>query len=113
MTALSLLDWRPSDEPADSPEQAETLDARFQAFHARNPHVYAALVRLAREWRAVRGPAAVVGVKTLYEVARWQLSLSTTGEAWALNNSYTSRYARLVMREPGLAGIFELRELRS
>ncbi|MCP4448536.1 MAG: hypothetical protein GY811_24845 [Myxococcales bacterium] len=37
-------------------------------------------------------------------------SLRTSGRDFKLNNSYTSRYARLIVdREPDLADLFELR----
>jgi len=88
------------------------LQARFEAFHAANPRVYATLVRLAREARAVGHQR--VGIAMLFEVARWQLSIQTTGDDFKLNNSYRSRFARLIMaQEPDLAGVFETRELLS
>jgi hypothetical protein len=101
----SLPPWWPAPSPVD-------LQARFEAFHAENPHVYAVLVRLAREARAVGHER--VGIATLFEVARWQISMSTSDPDFKLNNSFRSRYARLIMeQEPDLAGIFETRELRS
>lgn len=88
------------------------LQARFEAFHAANPRVYATLVRLAREARAVGHQR--VGIAMLYEVARWQLSIATTGDAFKINNSWRSRYARLIMSsEQDLADVFETRELLS
>lgn len=89
-----------------------TLDERFKAFVEQNPHVIDTLTRLAREARA-RGMTKV-GVKMLWEIARWEAITSTTGDEWKLNNSFHSRAARLVMeREPDLAGFFETRELKS
>lgn len=88
------------------------LDARFAAFHEANPHVYTLLVRLAR--RAKRRGLRRCSVKTLFEVARWLLQLRTKGDPFRLNNSFTSRYARLIeQREPDLRGFFETRSLRS
>lgn len=87
------------------------LDADFLAFHEAHPQVYAALVRLTRE--AVAAGRTKVGAKALWERLRWEFSLHT-GETPNLNNSFTSRYARLIAeREPDLAGVFEFRELRS
>lgn len=89
------------------------LDEMFAEFHANNPEVYDELVALARQWRE-RGYRRV-GIKTLWEVLRWNRALAGVGDdRWKLNNSYTSRYARLVMaNEPDLAGIFETRELKT
>jgi ribosomal protein S14 len=90
-----------------------TLDARFAKFHAANPHVYAELVRLAREAR--QAGRQRVGIKELFEVCRWHLRLKTTGDdAWRLNNSLTSSYARfIVANETDLANLFETRRRRS
>ena len=93
-------------------DEDDSLDARFERFHEENPTVYATLARLARE--AVRRGKKRIGAKALWERMRWEFFLATTDEEFKLNNSFTSRYARLLMeREPDLAGVFELRELRS
>lgn len=90
-----------------------TLAERFADFHARNPHVYAELVRLARE--AKQAGRQRVGLKEIYEVARWHLRLRTTGDVdFKLNNSWTSSYARLIVaQEADLAHLFEVRRRRS
>lgn len=56
-----------------------------------------------------------VGMKAVYEQARWQYSFRTGGsDGYKLNNYFHSRYARLLMAEvPELAGYFEQRKLRS
>jgi len=88
-----------------------TIEADFAAFHAANPHVYAELVRLARVWVRERG-VNHLGIATLYEVARWNITLSTAGEAFKLNNNHRALYARLIMdQEPDLAGLFKTRRL--
>lgn len=89
-----------------------TLQTRFAAFHRDNPHVYTILVRLARE--ALAKGKRRIGIKMLFEVARWEVFLSTTADDFKLNNNYHSRYARLIMeREPGMAGVFEVRALKA
>jgi hypothetical protein len=86
-----------------------TLAERFDAFHADNPHVYDTLVRLAREWLDVTGLPRL-GIKMLFERARWEIAIATQATDFKLNNDYTAFYARLLMaREPDLAGLFELR----
>ena len=89
-------------------------DVEFAWFHLENPHVYDLLLRLAREAQAAG--KTKLGVNTLYTRARWDLWLATKDRAdpdLKLNDGYTSRYARLLMKEPGLEGFFEVRRLRS
>lgn len=81
----------------------------FEEFHEANPRVYETLVRLAREWVARTGQRRV-GIKSLYEVARWQIQLETTDGTFKLDNSFTAYYARLIdEQEPDLSGLFEFR----
>lgn len=87
-----------------------TLDERFQAFHQANPHVLEELRKLALQ--AQSKGIRRVGIKMLWEVLRWR-GMKTHGDAYCLNNSYTSRYARLLERDPALRGMFETRVLRS
>jgi len=106
---LALVPLAPA-EKSDEPYE-ESLDERFERFHASNPHVYAKLRDLAL-------PIARLGKKTsikmLWEVLRYQELVRTEGEEFVLNNSFTSRYARLLMeQEPALRGLFATRELRS
>lgn len=89
-----------------------TLEERFEEFHDKNPHVYVALVKLARQLMA-RGHKKI-GIAMLWEVLRWQSMLQTEGDPFKLNNDYKSRYARLIMAiEPDLEGVFDLRELKA
>lgn len=82
---------------------------RFDEFHADNPRVYAVLVRLAREWVNSTGRRKL-GIKTLYERARWEIALATSDADFKLNNNFTAFYARLIMaQEPDLDGLFDLR----
>jgi hypothetical protein len=97
----------------DRPVAEGPSAARFAAFHAENPQVYSELLRLAREARALG--AQRIGIKMLWEVMRWNLTVRiqrADGE-FKLNNNYHSRYARMLQREPDLAGCFELRELKT
>lgn len=86
------------------------LEQSFQRFHRENPNVYETLVRLARRWRRQR-PDSKCGMKMLYEVARWTLSLQTQGEPIRLNNNYHAFYARMMMeRETDLVELFHIRQ---
>ena len=83
--------------------------ARFEDFHTGNPRVYEVLVALARQWVASTGRRKL-GIKTLYERARWEIALSTGDPDFKLNNNYTAFYARLIMdSEADLRGLFDLR----
>jgi len=80
----------------------------FLRFHAENPDVYVALVRLARQWQTARGGRQAI--EMLFDVLRWEVGIRTTGDPYRLNDHYCAWYARLIMhREPDLAGVFELR----
>lgn len=87
------------------------LDRKFQEFHRINPHVYEILVRLARE--AKEAGKTKISVVLLVQVARWELMFQTeSNDGFKINNSFTSRYARLIMNnEEDLDGFFELRKL--
>lgn len=86
-----------------------TTASRFEEFHRQNGHVYRTLVRLAREWVNRTGQQKL-GMKSLYERARWDLAIETSDPEFQLNNSYTAYYARLIQAlEPDLADLFETR----
>lgn len=87
------------------------LDRKFKAFCDRNPHVYDILVRLAREAKAAGKEK--ISIVLLVQVARWEIMFRTeSDDGFKINNSFTSRYARLIMQnEKDLEGFFELRKL--
>lgn len=89
---------------------ADDIERAFLAFHEANPEVYATLARLARE--AVAAGRTRIGMKMLWEVMRWEMYITTKdGESeFKLCNNYHALYARvLMMQEPDLAGLFEIR----
>ena len=95
-------------------DERSTIDLKFRHFHAKHPDVYAAICHLARQ--AKRAGRDKIGVGMIFEVLRWQTFIAARDdeEPYRLNNSYRSRYARLVMDiEDDLDGIFDLRELRA
>jgi hypothetical protein len=99
--------------PFSPSESHGSIDDQFASFHKNNPHVYQLLVTLAR--RAKSRGRNRIGIKMLYEVARWHFYLNAKDEdGYTLNNNYTSRYARLIEeKEPDLQGMFEFRKLRT
>lgn len=89
------------------------IERDFWAFHYTNPHVYDMLEHLACELK--RGGVNRWGIKALWEVCRYQLSLRTSSSAstFRLNNNYTAYYARLLMeRCAELQGFFQTRSHR-
>jgi len=81
----------------------------FWLFHRDNPEVYSLLTRLAREWRKATGRK--IGIKAIFERARWEYGIQTNGGEYQLNNNHTAYYARLIMhQERDLAGLFNLRQ---
>lgn len=90
------------------PADGRGLTERFAEFHADNPHVYYQLKRLALAQRRAGNDRG--SINQLFEVLRWQVSMSTAGDDFKLNNNWRSFYARLLMeQEPELAGFFETR----
>lgn len=103
------LDLSPLVEPeydADLP-----IAERFALFHEANPHVAHALEALAGQWLARHSR---VGMKALFERLRWESGIATVGDAYRLNNDFTSHYARLLIeRRPEWADAIETRRLRA
>lgn len=93
----------------------DTIQERFEAFHAKHPEVYAELVALAR--RAHRAGRRKIAIDQLFQVLRWDrmtAGLPDAAEDFKLNDHYRSRYARLIMTQcTDLEGIFGIRGLRA
>jgi hypothetical protein len=91
----------------------DPLTARFTEFHHANPHVYDAIVRLARQRKAAGW--ATGSIAQIFEVLRWESDLVTVSDdGLKLNNDFRAPYARLVMaNEPDLAGFFHTRAQRT
>ena len=104
------LDMHPYVAPVYT--QGQTIQERFLDFHYLNGWVLDALERLTQDYLD-RGHKRV-GIGMLTEVLRWQYGRSTTGESFKLNNSYRSRYVRLmVQRHPEWDDVFEQRVLKA
>ena len=97
----------------DTLEGRDTIQRRFEKFHAENPEVYRMLVNLARKVKAAGREK--YGIKSLFEQIRWHYTFNPKPEGveeFKLSNDYTSRYSRLIMeREPDLVGFFNLRPI--
>ena len=96
------------------PTRAEQLDSEFIQFLRDNPTIYPKFRMLAVKLKA-KGINRW-GAKAIWEVLRYEMALKsvTTGEKYALNNNFTSRFARKLMTEEAedFAGFFETRTLK-
>ena len=103
--------WAPSESVPHVRD--ETMQQRFDRFHARNPHVYAALVAIAR--RMIKAGKSRIGIKQLFEILRYERMVYTkSDDGHRLNNNLTAYYARaIIANEPDLAHAFETRRLRA
>ena len=92
--------------------RALELDYEADRFIKENPQIWQQFRMLAVKLKA-KGIDRY-GAKAIWEVLRYELALKsvTTGEKYALNNNYTSRFARKLMEEEDFAGFFELRQLK-
>ena len=108
--------------PAFRPDGHETLcdqlplfgpgirDA-FERYHAEHPEVYAALLRMA--YRAQAAGYESWSVDAMFHILRWETAIITGNpDGFKLNCHHTAYYARLLNAEPGLEGMFRIRELR-
>ena len=84
------------------------MEHNFRKFDRENPYVYETLRRLA--YQAKKAGRKKIGMKMLYERARWEFYINSTEREYKLNNNYTAFYARKLMDEnPELEGMFETR----
>ncbi len=94
------------------PKPQDKIQTQFLKFHTNNPGIYTDLVELAR--KAKKSGRSTYGIEVFFSLLRWEYEIANTGESFKLNNSFTSRYARLIMeQEPDLKGFFTTRNLVS
>jgi hypothetical protein len=87
------------------------LEKAFWDFHRAYPEVYKTLVYHAREWK--KAGYDHLGIKTLFERARWTINLAKQNDGMKLNNNHTAFYARLIeAQEHDLHGFFRFRQQR-
>jgi hypothetical protein len=91
-----------------------SLQERFDAFNQAHPEIYTEFKLLAL--RLYEQGREHYGAKAIFEYIRLNRALDGRGdgEAYKINNSYVSRYARLLIGEDErLGSFFELRQLKS
>ena len=92
--------------------RALELDYEADRFIRENPQIWQQFRMLAVKLKA-KGIDRY-GAKAIWEVLRYELALKavTSGEKYALNNNFTSRFARKLMEEEDFIGFFEIRQLK-
>jgi hypothetical protein len=90
----------------------DTLQERFELFHAEHADIYDLFKRFTLEM--ARSGRSRYGAKSLMERVRWHHATTSGGGDFKINNNFTSRYVRLLLQErPDLAGFFETRRLKA
>jgi hypothetical protein len=95
-------------------DQRDTIQERFDRFDAAHADVYALFKQFATQLLAAGRER--YSADAILQRVRWHYATSGVEEATGLklNDQYSSRYARKLMREDGrFVGFFELRRLRS
>jgi hypothetical protein len=93
-------------------ESASAGELKFWKFHCNNPQVYAALRHFSLQMK--KAGRRKYGMKAIAERVRFHFDLTTDDAQFKFNNNYTSRYARLLMKQvPELQGFFDMRELKT
>lgn len=94
-------------------DENPSIQTRFHRFHERNPKVYKLFQLYARQARDA-GCTRYSADAILHRI-RWHLTVETQdGGGFQINNNFTSRYARLLIRDdPTFAGFFEIRRLQA
>jgi hypothetical protein len=91
-----------------------TIEERFDVWLKDNPQIYPLFLQFAREVRARRRHYSIDAIT---QRVRWHVNIETRGDDAAdfkINDHFRSRLARkLMMENPELADMFELRRIRT
>ncbi|MFE5089476.1 hypothetical protein [Streptomyces sp. NPDC056638] len=97
---------------APVPVDGQSIQDRFEAFHALNPWVLRHLETLTAD--AIERGFQRIGIGMLFELLRYRYGEATRGDEFRLNNNFRSRYVRLLIEDhPEWRSFFELRALRA
>lgn len=103
----------PGMEPLVTPDYTAnlTIEERWRAWSAANPWVLERAERLLQNWFAAGHSRG--SLKQVWEVMRYSYGI-TTGDVLKVNNDWTSRAAREILRRhPEWEGMIQTRELRA
>jgi len=88
-----------------------SLDAEFQSFHARHPHVYNYVCHYAQQ--AISKGYKRFAIATIWERIRWEV-LMVSDDEFKMPNNHRAYYARMWMDDhPDYPDFFRTAELRS
>lgn len=99
---------------------AITVEEKFEAFDAANPHIYTLFKQFALQ--ALQSGARKMSSKLIINRIRWECAVTTTGAGWhvssgkpfLIDDRFTPWYARKFIKDfPRAASMFELREIRT
>lgn len=89
------------------------LDTKFFDFHAKHPHVYDLFRRIAREKKALN-PIYISADDVGHEIRKRSNMMTSDTKPMKFDNSFTSRYARLLEQEDvKFKGLFRSRKLKT
>lgn len=91
----------------------KTIDERFFNYHEKNPHIFRLFEKFAREIK--RSGFKRYSMRTIMHRVRWHIDVDTIRDnQFKMNNNYSSRYARLLVRlNREFEGFFHTRKLRT
>ena len=100
MTETGFFDW--------GSEQPDEARAKFESFHADNPHVYTLFCRFTLQ--AIAAGRGRYSARMIIERIRWHTTIETSSHDYKINGNHVPFYARLFERDhPAHRGLFERR----
>jgi hypothetical protein len=113
MTDAEQMDLFGQEIVAVSHSRKATIEERFAAFDAANPHIYTALVYLAYQIKDTG--VSRISVKHLLEVVRYNRRIVTkSDDGVKINNDFSAMYGRkIISTDSHLAPFFETRVRRA
>lgn len=90
----------------------ENLDQKFFAYHEKNPHILPLFLKFAKQAKSVG--FSHYSIRAIVNRVRWHINIETKDvDGFKMNNNYSSRYARLLVKEnPEFEGFFRNRQLK-
>lgn len=93
-------------------QYGQSIDQRFTDYHKDHPQVYEWFKTFALQ--AIDRKKGKTSAKLIVNRIRWEMNFQVIGEDYRINDAYSSRYARLFIKDfPEYTSYLEMRELRS